>query len=145
MIGNFRLRLKACIDVKHRLVDSVTMHGYLEAYEGQGYITINSGGSRGGAGCQVGLPLLVLEDTCAKAIKIAPGLEVDWLIAFVYKGNQLVVHEYNLLQSNLSYPDSCYLGTSLNWAADFLYYADLSDIVANTVGVACYSLYIIVF
>ena len=35
------------------------------------------------------------------------------------------------MQSNLSYLDSCYPGTSLNWAADYLYYnyADLAEIV----------------
>ena len=42
-----------------------------------------------------------------------------------------------MVQSNLSSPDSCYPGTSLNRAADSLYFfADITEIVGSTVGVA---------
>ena len=49
----------------------------------------------------------------------------------------------HLPQSNLSYSDSCYPGTSLNRAADSLYLSiNLAEIVGSTEGVANYSLYI---
>ena len=50
------------------------------------------------------------------------------------------------VQSNLSYPDSCYPGTLPQPGSRFsLFYADLAEILGSTVGVACYSLYYYIY